>query len=104
MDIARTGVKRRKWVRRLGYSLGAILVVGGAALGIGRLKPALPQADGTQVIDQVSRGLMIRQVHGSGTFVAEESLWIAAANDAYVRRLPLQPGVMVKSDTVVVEL
>lgn len=105
MDIVRTGVARRKWIRRAVYSLIGATALAAATLGLSRLKPAEPVIDrSSQIIDTVQRGLMVRNVHGSGSLVPEESLWVAAPADALVEKPPLQPGIAVKPETVLVEL
>jgi multidrug efflux pump subunit AcrA (membrane-fusion protein) len=46
---------------------------------------------------------MVRDVHGLGTLVPEDILWIPAVTDGRVKRR-LLPGVAVKADTVLLEL
>jgi HlyD family secretion protein len=47
---------------------------------------------------------MLRQVRGPGKLVPEEILWITVGTEGRVEKLPLLPGVLVKPDTVLVEL
>ena len=92
-------------MRRIGYSSVAILLVAAATLGLSRLQPAAPSVErSTLVFDKVKRGLMLRQVRGPGKLVPEEILWITVGTEGRVEKLPLLPGVLVKPDTVLVEL
>ena len=105
MDVERTGVTRRRWIRRTLYALLAVAVLTGTTVGLSRLKPAEPAAERSSlIIDSVKRGLMLRQVRGPGKLVPEEILWIPTPTDARVQNVPWQPGVAVKPDTVLVEL
>jgi HlyD family secretion protein len=105
MDIARPNATRRRIIRRTVYSSIAIIVIAAATLGVSRLKPADPTAErSTLVFGTVKRGLMLREVHGMGKFVPEETLWIPAPVEARVERVMLLPGTMVKPETVLVEL
>ncbi len=88
-------------------TLYAVLAPSALALitvGLGRLKPAPPSVERATIwVDTVKRGEMLRQVHGLGTLVPEDILWIPAATDGRVQRR-LLPGVAVKADTVLIEL
>jgi HlyD family secretion protein len=73
--------------------------------GSSQLKPAAPTVErATVLMDTVKRGPMIRQVHGIGTLVAEEVLWIPASTEGRVERIVVRPGTLVKRDTVLLEL
>jgi HlyD family secretion protein len=105
MDVPRPNVARRRWIRRIGYTAVAVVVIAGATLGLSRLQPAAPSVErATLVCDTVKRGLMLRQVRGPGKLVPEEILWITVGTQGRVEKLPLLPGVLVQSDTVLVEL
>jgi HlyD family secretion protein len=105
MDVPRENVTRRRWIRRMGYSGVAIVVVVATTLGLSRLQPAAPSLDrSTLMFGTVKRGLMLRQVRGPGKLVPEEILWITVGTEGRVEKLPLLPGVLVKPDTVLVEL
>jgi HlyD family secretion protein len=58
----------------------------------------------TTVIDTVKRGEMLRNVRGIGTLVPEMTRQIPAPADGRVERIPVQAGVEVGPDTVIVEL
>jgi len=47
---------------------------------------------------------MLRQVHGNGTLVPEEIIWIPTLNAGRVKGILVLPGALVKADTVLVEL
>ena len=105
MDIVRPHANRRRWMRRIGYTTVAVLVVAAATLGLSRLQPAAPSVERTSlVLDKVRQGLMLREVRGPGKLVPEEILWITVGTQGRVEKLPLLPGVLVKPDTVLVEL
>ena len=77
----------------------------GITFGLTKLKPAAPTVDrSTAVIDTVKRGLMLRQVRGVGTLVPELTRQIPAPADGRVELIPVQAGVEVGPDTVIVEL
>ena len=77
MDVQREGVKKRKMIRRIIAGVVLLGVAGGITYGVSRLQPALPPVDaGTVFPDTVKRGPMLRQVHGLGSLVPEEVVWI----------------------------
>jgi HlyD family secretion protein len=105
MDVQRQGVKKRKLIRRviMGVVFTAALAV--AAYGVRQLKPALPGVDaGTVWPDTVKRGPMLRQVHGLGSLIPEEVVWISSVTDGRVEKIFIQPGTLVKPDTVIMQL
>src|SRR5258708_35266706 len=79
MDVQRQGVKKRKMIRWTIFGVLFTGALGGATYGVRQLKPALPSVDGGTVWpDTVKRGPMLRQVHGLGSLVPEEAVWISA--------------------------
>jgi HlyD family secretion protein len=105
MDVQRKGVKKRKIVRWL--VIGFVLLAGGGALGYAvlHLQPALPSVEASTVWpDTVKRGPMLRQVHGLGSLVPEEVVWISAVTDGRVEKINILPGSVVRPDTVIMEL
>jgi multidrug resistance efflux pump len=105
MDVKRTGIKKRKVIRWV-VTLTVLLVVGGGiAYGLKHLQPALPSVEaGTVWPDTVKRGPMLRQVHGLGSLVPEEVVWISAVTDGRVEKINILPGSIVKPDTIIMEL
>lgn len=105
MDIVRTDRSRernRRWILLAG---GGAAVVAALTLGVSRLRPAAPVVDrAVLVIETVKRGPMVREVRGTGTLVALDANWIAAATDARVVRIVTRPGTAVRRDTVILEL
>ncbi|MGA2197950.1 MAG: efflux RND transporter periplasmic adaptor subunit [Bryobacteraceae bacterium] len=105
MDIQRKGTRKRKIIK-----LTVGLVLGGGVLAAGfifasRLKPAAPGVElSTLWPDTVKRGPMIREVHGLGTLVPEDTMLITATTDARVERILIRPGTPVKADSVVMIL
>lgn len=105
MDIQRTGVRKRKIVRGAIVTTVLLGATGGIVYGVSRLQPALPGVDaGTVWQDTVKRGPMLRQVHGLGSLVPEEVVWISAVTDGRIEKIYIQPGTVVKPDTVIMEL
>lgn len=89
------------------FVLAAIGLIGISviAFGVSRLKPAPPGLDrSTALIDIVKRGPMLRDVHGTGTLVAEDIRVIAASTAGRVERVLVHPGTAVNPHTVLVEL
>jgi HlyD family secretion protein len=103
LDIPRQAPNRK--LRRMIIGGIGILVVAAITLGLSRLKPAAPTVEKNTVwVDQVKRGLMLRQVRGNGTLVPEVIQWIPATTDSRVEKIIVLPGSEVKSDTVILEL
>jgi len=106
MDIKRPAKSKiKKRIRSAVLLVLGLAAVGGITFGLTKLKPAAPTVErSTSVIDTVQRGLMLRQVRGSGTLVPELTRRIPAPADGRVEVIPLQAGVEVGPDTVIVEL
>lgn len=105
MDIIRKDANRRKWIRRLAVVGVLAVVIPAITVSLAKLKPAAPVVEGGAVWpDTVKRGQMIRQVHGLGTLVAEEILWIPATTDGRVDKILIRPGALVSPDTVILTL
>jgi HlyD family secretion protein len=106
MDIKRSGKpKLKKRIRTVAFIVIGLVAIGGITFGLTRLKPAAPTLDrSTAVIDTVKRGQMLREVHGIGTLVPQLVRFIPAPADGRVEKIPVQAGVVVGYDTVIVEL
>jgi HlyD family secretion protein len=106
VDIKRTGKsKLKKRIRTVSFILIGLAAVGGITFGLTRLKPAAPTLDrSTAVIDTVKRGQMLREVRGNGTLVPQLVRFVPAPSEGRVERIPVQAGVEVGADTVIVEL
>ncbi|HWE00749.1 MAG TPA: HlyD family efflux transporter periplasmic adaptor subunit [Bryobacteraceae bacterium] len=105
MDVPRQGVARRKLIRRILVAIVALLVIGGSVFAVSRLQPALPSVDaGTLWPDTVKRGSLLRQVHGLGSLVPEEVVWLSAQTDARIEKIYIQPGTPVHPDTIIMKL
>src|SRR3989442_6886089 len=106
MDIPRKISARRRFLRRLFYTVASLLTILLITLGLSRLKPAAPSVEKQTVwTDTVKRGSMLRQVRGMGTLVPEEIRWIPAANEGRVDRILVLPSSKgIKADTVLLEL
>jgi HlyD family secretion protein len=105
MDIARPSGARRKNMRRIGAASAVVLALIIATVALARLEPAAPSVERSSVvISEVETGAFTRSVRASGTLVPENIRWIAAATDARVERVVVQPGTVVTADTVILEL
>ncbi|HEX9421714.1 MAG TPA: HlyD family efflux transporter periplasmic adaptor subunit [Pyrinomonadaceae bacterium] len=106
MDIKRSGkAKLKKRIRSIAFIVIGLTAVGGITFGLTKLKPAAPTLDrSTAVIDTVKRGQMLREVRGIGTLVPQLVRYIPAPADGRVEKTPVQAGVEVGYDTVIVEL
>jgi HlyD family secretion protein len=106
MDIQRTGKsKLKKRIRRGVVIVAGLIAIAGITYGLTRLKPAAPTLErSTAVIDTVKRGEMRREVRGIGTLVPQLVRFVPAPSEGRVEKIPVQPGVVVGSDTVIVEL
>jgi HlyD family secretion protein len=105
MDIKREGVAKNKIIRRVIYLTLAAAAIAAAGWRINQLKPAAPTVErGTVLIDTVKRGPMVRDVHGLGTLVPEDILWIQAEFDSQVSKILSQSGDEVNPDSVLLVL
>ncbi|HZE70091.1 MAG TPA: HlyD family efflux transporter periplasmic adaptor subunit [Pyrinomonadaceae bacterium] len=106
MDIKRPGKSKiKKRIRTAILLVLGLAAVAGITFGLTKLKPAAPTVDrSTTVIDTVKRGQMLRQVRGLGTLVPEITRQIPAPADGRVELIPVQAGVEVGPDTIIVEL
>src|SRR5580704_12652415 len=105
MDIKREGVAKHKMIRRVIYLTLAAAALAAAGWRINQMKPAAPSVERSAVlIDTVKRGLMVRDVHGLGTLVPEDILWIQAEFDSQVGKILSQSGDEVNPDSVLLVL
>jgi HlyD family secretion protein len=105
MDIKREGVARKKTVRRIIYLTLTVTVIALGGWRVNQLTPAAPAVErGTVLIDTVKRGPMVRDVHGLGTLVPEDILWIQAGFDSQVSKIMSQSGDEVNPDSVLLVL
>ena len=106
MDIQRSpAIARKKKIRRIVFSVAALIVAVLVTVGLAQLKPAAPTVErGTTWRDSVKRGSMLRQVRGPGTLVPEDIRWITAATEATIERIVTLPGATVTPDTVILEM
>ncbi len=105
MDIKREGVARNKLIRRVVWLTLAVAALAAAGWRINQMKPAAPTVErATVLIDTVKRGPMVIDVHGLGTLVPEDILWIQAEFDSQVSKIMSQSGDEVKPDSVLLVL
>jgi HlyD family secretion protein len=106
MDIKRPAKSKiKKRIRSIALAVIGVAAIGGITFGLTRLKPAAPTLDrSSAVIDTVKRGPFQREVRGNGTLVPQLVRWVPAPSDGRVEKIPVQAGVVVGFDTVIVEL
>jgi HlyD family secretion protein len=105
MDIKREGVAKNNIIRRAVFLTLAVAALAFAGWRINQLKPAAPTVErGTVLIDTVKRGPMVRDVHGLGTLVPEDILWIQAEFDSQVSKILSQSGDEVNPGSVLLVL
>ncbi|HZO56658.1 MAG TPA: HlyD family efflux transporter periplasmic adaptor subunit [Bryobacteraceae bacterium] len=105
MDVPRIGASRKRLIRRIIWGVVLISLVAAVSVGLGRLTPKAMEVEwSTLWPDKVKRGLMLRQVRGIGTLVAEDTLFVPAMTDGRVESILIRPGTPVKSDDVIVTL
>ncbi|HTV05428.1 MAG TPA: efflux RND transporter periplasmic adaptor subunit [Acidobacteriaceae bacterium] len=107
MDIIRPDIKKKKLRRNIIWGSVAVVAVAAAAVGIARLKPAIPTVDSSTIYtDTVKRGPLVVQVRGLGTLVPREDSieLIPAQTDATVVRIRVLPGAKVTPDTIIMDL
>lgn len=105
MDVARTGVSRRKNIKRAVIGVVVVAACGGLTFWLSRLQPAAVAVEASTLWpDTVKRGPMLRNVRGMGTLVPEEILFVPAITDGRVERIYLRAGAAVEPNTVLLEL
>src|SRR5262249_13841807 len=105
MDIPQKSKYKGRSKKQIISPLLVLGLIPATTIGLSRLKPAAPSVDrATVLVDTVKRGPMLLQVRGIGTLVPEEIRVIPAINEGVVEKLPLKQGMIVKPDTILVEL
>src|SRR5437867_3037298 len=105
MDIPRPGVARNKKIKRVIYAILFLGAASAATYGLSKMKPAAPTVEtATLWFGTVKRGPMLRDVHGTGTLVPEESRVIPASRDGLVEEIKVRIGDVVRPDTILLVL
>jgi HlyD family secretion protein len=106
MDVPRgKEVARRKLIRRIVYIAILVAAIPLITWGLSRLKPAAPSVDRATVwIDTVKRGPMVRDVHGLGTLVVEQYMWVPAEFESRVEKINFLPGASLHTNDVLMQL
>jgi HlyD family secretion protein len=101
----RKSSRRNRRTHIIAYSVIGLFAISVIAFGVSRLRPAAPALErSTALIETVKRGPMQRDVHGTGTLVAEDIRIIAASTAGRVDRVLVHPGTEVSPGTVLLEL
>src|SRR5580692_2500210 len=104
MDVPRQGTGKRKTIRRIVVLVAVLGGVGGAAWAVSKMQPALATVEAASVWpDTVARGPMVRQVHGVGSLVPQDVIWISAQVDGRIEKINVQPGTEVREGTILIE-
>ena len=105
MDYQRKPQTRQRWIRRLLLLSAAVVVVVGTTAALSRLEPAVPVVErGSVMIDSVRRDTMLRQVRGMGSLVPIDPQWVTAQVSGQVVATPVEPGLPVSADTVLLQM
>jgi multidrug resistance efflux pump len=107
VDIARPDLKKKKRRRQILITLVVLVAAGGVAIGVSRLKPAVPTVGRSEIwTGTVKRGDMIRQVRGLGELKPRQDRirLIPAQTDGTVVSIRMLPGTKVQPDTVLMDL
>lgn len=105
MDIPRKSAAKKRRIKRILYSLAAVIAVAVITVGVSRLQPAAPSVDkGTLWTGTVARGTIPRNVRGNGTLVPEEIRYVPAITPGRVEKRLVQAGAQVTANTVLFEL
>ena len=105
MDVKREGVTRKKRIKLAIWLVLGVTAAGAVSWYLSKLKPAAPSVErGTIWPGTVKRGPIVLDVHGTGTLVPEEILWIPAASEGQVTKVPAMSGQDVRPDTILVVL
>lgn len=96
---------KQRYAKRIVYPILALILVTVTTVILSRLNPVIPSVEKTAVqIVTAQKGTMTLGVRGEGKLVPSEVRWIPAVTNALVERRDVDPGTMVKPDTVLLEL
>jgi HlyD family secretion protein len=105
MDFKRSGITKKRNIRRIVYAVLVIVLLAAVTWGISSLEPALPSVESASVwMGNVERGSMVIEVRGNGTLVPEEIRWVTASTNGRIEKIPVQPGSTVTAETILAEL
>lgn len=103
MDIQRDTRKSPR--KKITLAIGACVVLLAAMAALRGLGPAVPTVDRAALWSgRVERGLLLRQVKGTGVLVPEQIRWITSATSGRVVRIHARPGSVVTPEVAVLEL
>lgn len=105
MDVVRPDLKKRIRLRRnsiVGGVLAACALILLLTYLIQSAPASIKQSD--VLTDVVKQGTFTREVSGPGRLVPSQSRWVISRTEANVEQILLQPGVTVKSNSIILEL
>ncbi len=92
-------------MKTLIYASSVFVLVAAATIALSRLEPLAPSVPRASVwVDRAQQGEMVIQVRGSGSLVPREIRWISAQTAGRLERVLVQPGAIVHTDSVLVEM
>jgi HlyD family secretion protein len=105
VDIPRFGVVRKKRIQRVVLLVLVCLTASAISYRLFKLERAAPSVDRTTLWpDKVKRGLMLRNILGTGTLVPEDFRWVPSHQDGLVETIHRRIGDTVGPNTVLAEL
>lgn len=105
VDIPRETSSTKRFLLRGFLAVLVIAAIGAGTYVISQLEPAAPTVERVTVwTGTVKHGDMVREVRGNGKLVPEDIRWVTPDSDGRVEVIPLEPGVTVTPDTVILEL
>lgn len=105
MDVQRTGVAARKKMRRVVAITLCVVVVAAIGFGLTRLEAPLHRVEESSVwVEEVKRGILLREVSGIGTLVPRNTRLITATSSGIVEELLVFPGTAVEPDTIILKM
>ena len=91
--------------RVLAWSLAPVVLLAGGWFGVQRIGRARPVVEREPLwIGTVERGPLTLSVRGPGTLVPVRIRWITSSSAGRVERIPVEPGMPIEPDTVLLEL
>jgi len=102
MDVPRKDAAKKRLIKRIIIGVVVVGAIPAISIPLSRLKQAAPGVElSTLWPDTVRRGPMVRDVHGLGTLIPEDTLLIPATTDGRIEKILIKPGTPVKPDSII---